>query len=541
MIVEVGTTKYIIYAKVIVDGYVEKHDIIGAIFGQTEGLLGCDLDLRDLQKSGRIGRIDVQLENINGKSYANLILPSSLDRLETAIIAATIETSDRVGPCVASIEVTHIEDIRVKKKEYIINRAKELLNSIVETTIDATEISEEIKEFVRSKEIIEYGKSKLPGGPNILESETIIIVEGRADVLNLLRCGIKNAIAVGGTSIPDEIKELSKKKITTIYTDGDRGGELILREALQTCDIDYIARAPPGREVEELTKKEVIKYLRSKIPIEQYIQNTANGITNENINNSNNLNEGLLNKYLSKDNTIIENEILQKLDTEVHKYTNKSKCSNANLCKDIECLEKNSQEKRISNINKINIIDNKTNNTDNTIIDYNNGNGSNNINISDNNKDGGCALNIKNNTTTIDNISTTMSTEKTCNCNNTNIFTEEDNNVEIKSEKIDIDICELIKKEPSEQSKYFKLLFEKLDNRDVVKIITLDGEIKTIPLKNIKNIDKGSIVAILFNRPITQKIADLFNDYNTTIIGNEINIIKKPANLKIFSYSAIMD
>ncbi|WP_048062478.1 DNA primase DnaG [Methanococcus aeolicus] len=273
---EIGTTKYVIYAKVIVDGYVEKHDIIGAIFGQTEGLLGSDLDLRDLQKSGRIGRIDVELENINGKSYAKLIFPSSLDRVETAIIAATIETLDRVGPCIATIKVLNIEDIRIKKRQYITDRAKELLKSIVDTTIDTYEIAEEIKEFVRSEEIIEMGNEKLPSGPNVEDSDTIIIVEGRADVLNLLRCGIKNAIAVGGTSIPESIIELSKKKTTTIFTDGDRGGELILKEAIQTCDIDYVARAPKGREVEELTKKEVVKYLRSKIPIEQYIQFHSN-------------------------------------------------------------------------------------------------------------------------------------------------------------------------------------------------------------------------------------------------------------------------
>ncbi|UXM85553.1 DNA primase DnaG [Methanococcus aeolicus] len=273
---EIGTTKYVIYAKVIVDGYVEKHDIIGAIFGQTEGLLGSDLDLRDLQKSGRIGRIDVELENINGKSYAKLIFPSSLDRVETAIIAATIETLDRVGPCIATIKVLNIEDIRIKKRQYITDRAKELLKSIVDTTIDTYEIAEEIKEFVRSEEIIEMGNEKLPSGPNVEDSDTIIIVEGRADVLNLLRCGIKNAIAVGGTSIPESIIELSKKKTTTIFTDGDRGGELILKEAIQTCDIDYVARAPKGREVEELTKKEVVKYLRFKIPIEQYIQFHSN-------------------------------------------------------------------------------------------------------------------------------------------------------------------------------------------------------------------------------------------------------------------------
>ena len=273
---ELGTTKYIIYAELMANGYVEKHDIIGAIFGQTEGLLSSDLDLRDLQKSGRIGRIDVELDNTNGKSYAKIILPSSLDKVETAILAATLETIDRVGPCLATVRVVNVEDIRIKKRQYITNRAKELLKTLIDNMVDTYEITEEIKEYIRTEEIIEYGEEKLPAGPNIDNSDAIIVVEGRADVINLLRCGIKNVIAVEGTSIPKTIMELSRKKTTTIFTDGDRGGELILKEALQTCDIDYIARAPHGKEVEDLSKKEVVKYLRSKIPIEQYIQLNAN-------------------------------------------------------------------------------------------------------------------------------------------------------------------------------------------------------------------------------------------------------------------------
>ena len=268
-----GTTKYIIYAELVADGYVEKNDIIGAIFGQTEGLLGGDLDLRDLQKSGRIGRIDVEVINDNnGKSYAKIILPSSLDRIETAIIAATLETVDRVGPCSAKVEVKDIRDIRLEKRQYITNRAKELLETLMDSMTDIHDISEEIREYIRTREIVEYGEEKLPAGPNIDSSDSIILVEGRADVLNLLRCGIKNVIAVGGTSIPKTIVELSKKKITTIFIDGDRGGELILKESLQRCDIDYIARAPKGKEVEELSKKEILKHLRLKVPVEQYLQ-----------------------------------------------------------------------------------------------------------------------------------------------------------------------------------------------------------------------------------------------------------------------------
>jgi len=269
---EFGTTKYVVYAEFEANGIVERPDVVGAIFGQTEGLLGDDLDLRELQKTGRIGRIKVDVHTRSGKTYGSITVPSSLDRVETAILAAALETIDRVGPCEASIKVSRIEDVRATKRRYIIERAKEILESLMEEEIpESQEITDEVKKAVRAKELIEYGSEKLPAGPHVPFSDSIIVVEGRADVLNLLKHGIKNAIAVEGTSIPETIVKLSKERIVTAFTDGDRGGELILKELLQVADVDYVARAPEGKEVEELTKKEIVKSLRSKVPAEQVI------------------------------------------------------------------------------------------------------------------------------------------------------------------------------------------------------------------------------------------------------------------------------
>jgi len=269
---EFGTTKYVVYAEFEANGIVERPDVVGAIFGQTEGLLGDDLDLRELQKTGRIGRIRVEVHTKAGKTYGTITVPSSLDRVETAILAAALETIDRVGPAEAKIKVLRIEDVRATKRKYIIERAKEILESLMEQEIPETqEITEEVKKAVRAKELIEYGPEKLPAGPHVPFSDSIIVVEGRADVLNLLKHGIKNAIAVEGTSVPETIIKLSKERIVTAFTDGDRGGELILKELLQVADIDYVARAPEGKEVEELTKKEIVKSLRSKVPAEQVI------------------------------------------------------------------------------------------------------------------------------------------------------------------------------------------------------------------------------------------------------------------------------
>jgi len=264
------SAKYIIQANIEIDGVVDKPDVIGAIFGQTEGLLGEDLELRELQRSGRIGRIEVNAEIKGGKTRGVIIIPSSLDKSETAIVAAALEVIQRIGPCNAKIKVDSIEDVRISKRHFIIERAKELLKNLIEATAaDSQEITDEVASAVRVMEIQEYGRDRLPAGPSIDESEDIIIVEGRADVLNLLKYGFKNAIAVNGTSVPETLKELCKHKETTVFVDGDRGGDLIIRELLAVTEIDYVTKAPDGKEVEELTKKEIHKALRSRISAEQ--------------------------------------------------------------------------------------------------------------------------------------------------------------------------------------------------------------------------------------------------------------------------------
>ncbi len=267
------TTKYIIHSKINADGIIERPDIVGAIFGQTEGLLGSDLDLRDLQKTGRIGRIEVSVTAKGGKTKGNIFIPSSLDRVETSILAASLETIDRVGPCTARIEVSQVEDVRATKRKQIIDRAKYILTEMFDENLpESQEIADEIRQSVRIEEMEYYGKNKIPCGPNVLDSDAIIVVEGRADVLNLLRYGIKNTICVGGTNVPPEVAELTKKKTVTAFTDGDRGGKLIIKELLQVAEIDYIARAPDGKSVEDLVQREIVRSLRQKVPVEQAVE-----------------------------------------------------------------------------------------------------------------------------------------------------------------------------------------------------------------------------------------------------------------------------
>jgi DNA primase len=263
------TTKYLIHLYLEAEGVVEKPDVVGAIFGQTEGLLGEDLDLRDLQRTGRVGRIDVQVSSKKGETKGDIYIASSLDRAETAILAASLETIDRVGPCVARVRVVSIEDIRVSRRKKIVDRAKELLiGSFEEGTIDSTDLIDSVRESMRIEKISTIGEEKIPAGPNVLDSDAIIVVEGRADVINLLRYGIKTAVAVEGTNIPRGIIDLCEKKTATAFFDGDRGGDLILQELLQVAEIDYVAYSPRGKSVEDMSRKEIIKALRNKVPVE---------------------------------------------------------------------------------------------------------------------------------------------------------------------------------------------------------------------------------------------------------------------------------
>ncbi|UPV74872.1 DNA primase DnaG [Halorussus limi] len=262
------TAKYVIHADITADGVVERSDVVGAVFGQTEGLLGDDLDLRDLQQSSKLGRIDVDVDSENGQSFGTITIASSLDKVETSILAAALETISRVGPCRATVAVAGIEDVRAAKRRKVVERAKELLtDSFDEDVMTSREILEEVRQSVRVEDIAEY--EGLPAGPRVEDSDAIIVVEGRSDVLNLLRYGVKNAVAVEGTNVPDAVADLTQNRTVTAFLDGDRGGDLIRKELAQVGDIDYVAFAPANQSVEDLARHEVMSALRSKRPFDE--------------------------------------------------------------------------------------------------------------------------------------------------------------------------------------------------------------------------------------------------------------------------------
>ena len=272
MNIDPTSSKYLIRASIRANGVVNKSDVVGAVFGQTEGLLGDELDLRDLQKSGRMGRVEVEIKSDKGKSVGEIVITSSMDQVETSVFAAALETVERVGPCKATVKITTLEDSRSSKREIIIDRARTLLINLIKDSRGAgSTITDTVRQVLQTEEIVRF-KGKLPAGPNVDTSDAVIVVEGRGDVLNLLRHGIKNAVAVEGTNIPKEVVALSKERTVTAFVDGDRGGEMIIQELLQVAEIDFISRAPDNTEVEHLTHKQIMKSLRDKSSAELFME-----------------------------------------------------------------------------------------------------------------------------------------------------------------------------------------------------------------------------------------------------------------------------
>ncbi|MCG3259557.1 MAG: DNA primase [Candidatus Heimdallarchaeota archaeon] len=269
---DASTTKYEIKASFEIDGVVEKPDIIGGIYGQTDGLLSENLDIRELQKTGRIGRISVELSSKKGKTTGRIIIPSSLSRMETAILAATLETVDRVGPCSCSVKLEEIIDVRVSKRQTIVDRASAIIREWDQNVSPfSSSISMAVKKSSKSSQVVSLGDEGFSAGPGFEKQKKTILVEGRADVINLLKFGVNNTVAVNGTSISPQLIDLIAKKTVTAFLDGDRGGDLILKELLQVSHVEFVARAPKGKEVEDLNETETKKSLKEAVPLEKAV------------------------------------------------------------------------------------------------------------------------------------------------------------------------------------------------------------------------------------------------------------------------------
>lgn len=290
-----NSANYVIKARVNSSGVIKKSDVVGAVFGQTEGLLGEDLDLRELRNKGKVGRMEVELEKIDGSTEGTLEIATSLDAPDTSILAASLETIEKIGPTHADIRVEDVSDVRSSKRDYIVKRSKQILSDIRSENPEMDDIKQEVKHEVRESEVVDF--RGFPAGPDVYFSDEIILVEGEADVKNLVKHGVKNALALGGTSIPERIVEIVEEKEVTAFLDGDRGGDLILEELNDSIELDYVVKAPEDKEVEELNEKKVFEALRDKEDskyVEEPEVEEENELMEEEVEAVNSLMEGLV-------------------------------------------------------------------------------------------------------------------------------------------------------------------------------------------------------------------------------------------------------
>jgi DNA primase len=263
-----GIVKYHVKLKFEVDGLVEKADIIGAIFGQTEGLLGPEMNLNELQKVSKVGRIEVNVDTRSNMAKGDALIPMSTDISTAALIAAAIESIDKVGPFQAKFALVGIDDIRAIKKKVIVDRAKKIVQDWATKTIsEGEEMLKDVYDASKPGKLTTFGKAQLACGSGVFDSDWIILVEGRADVINLLRAGFDNAIAIEGAKIDESITKLTEGKRVVAFLDGDRAGDLILKELQGIVKMDRVVRAPPGREVEDCTPLELAEILREIAPV----------------------------------------------------------------------------------------------------------------------------------------------------------------------------------------------------------------------------------------------------------------------------------
>lgn len=258
-----GIVKYHVKLSYQVDGLVERADIIGAIFGQTEGLLGPEMNLNELQRVSKVGRIEVTTTTTANTTSGDALIPMSTDIDTCALISAAIESIDKVGPFDCKFKLEAIDDVRAAKKDDIVKRAKEIKQKwSTKSVSEGDTMLKDVHEGTAG-EVQTYGPSKLPCSSGVFDSDWIILVEGRADIINLLRAGYNNALAIEGARIDESIKDLcsSKDKIVA-FLDGDRAGGFILKELKSVVPIDVELRADEGVEVEELTPQRIDEILK---------------------------------------------------------------------------------------------------------------------------------------------------------------------------------------------------------------------------------------------------------------------------------------
>ena len=261
----------IVHIKIEVAGRVTQSDIIGAVFGQTEEVLGDSLDLRQLQRDSRIGRIEVEVQYNDKGTYGMITVPSYMDSSNTVLIAAALETIQKIGPCTAVTKVQSIENIRDIKRKKIVDHAKKVLEKFMSVSIESQEVVDDVTYGVRMEQVESYGEEGVPAGPSIDNYDEIIFVETVDELKNLLKYGIKNVVAFEDCSKKKTLADIASRREVIVFV--NRGKEFFVKKLLEFCDIDnYTKPDVPNKRITELISKELFKSIRSAVSTEQIVQ-----------------------------------------------------------------------------------------------------------------------------------------------------------------------------------------------------------------------------------------------------------------------------
>jgi DNA primase len=209
----------------------------------------------------------------NKKTVGAVTIPNNLDQPTAALLAATLESIERVGPYDSKFKLVEVEDVREERRKKVLERARDIMQRW-----SASQRSEVIQMLNQVSEVSEVGKivslaPDVEGGPEAEASDTLFIVEGRADLTALLKAGIKNVIATNGVNIPQYVVNLtSGKREVTVLADGDRVGDMIVKELLRRgAKIDYVSKAPQGREVEDMKPIEILDLINRRVNVKTYL------------------------------------------------------------------------------------------------------------------------------------------------------------------------------------------------------------------------------------------------------------------------------
>ncbi len=259
----------IVNIEIKVYGRVTQSDIVGAVFGQTEDVLGKELELRNLQKTNQIGRIEVRIEFDGTNTIGIITIPSYMDRTMTVIIAASLETINKIGPCRAEARVKDIENIKSIKIRQIINHAKKVLEKFMSISVSSQELIDEVVNEVRMSRVEKYGREGMEVlcGPDIADSDQLIFVESLADLRNLLKAGINNVVAFEDCSKTETLREIAEKHEVIIFI--NKGKDYLVRKICEFADADSFTRPDVDKRISELESKELFKAIRNTVSCNQ--------------------------------------------------------------------------------------------------------------------------------------------------------------------------------------------------------------------------------------------------------------------------------